>query len=353
MDTTQMENILYNLNNLEISFKEFSPTMNYNSRETYERFLNHFFIQKNRLERVYWPNRPNIPQPHLISSYSEINGEWLFTSSSTAMMKQINLPFEHMLSNTFFQCVYIMEGSAVLKLENQELHLKKGDFFILFPDINHLLNTEDNTIAINILIQKEHLYSDRFHILERNRLFQKYAREKYCVPDEMTYILFHTTENKEVRTVVLQMFVEYLHELPYKEEVMDSHLTLLFAYLMRYQIDEIEFSVPLSSSQRIFEKVCQYCQNNLKHATLSSAAGNLNYSRQYICRVVKEITGDTFNSMLIKMKIDMSKQYLSGSNLTLNSIAELTGFTDASHFSRTFKTVEGQSPSAYRSSQNQ
>lgn len=357
MDIQQMENILCNLTNLESSFKDLSPNINYNDFQTYQRFLEHFFIQKHNLQSIYWQQvsgRSDFRPFRFLTNYTELKEDWIFFSNKVILMKQLNLPFNHMLSNDFFQCIYIMEGSAVLALEQEEKHLCKGDFFVLFPGVDHLLNTTDGTIAVNILIQKKHLYNEQFHILKkcspgvRHWPSLELASSSYYQPDETTYILFHTLENQEIRNVVLQMFIEYLQHLDYKDQVMDCHLTLLFTYLMRYQSEQIEFSSPVTASQRAFEKICRYCQLNIENASLSGAAKELNYSKQYIGRIVKNMTGETFTSLLIGLRLELAKKYLSESTLGIQYIAEITGFSDAAHFSRVFKKLEGLSPSIYR-----
>ena len=356
MDTQQMKNILYNLTNLESAFKELMTKVNYNDYQTYQRFLNNFFIKQHSLQSVYWPNHSNHPGLHLprfLTNFTDIKEDWIFLSDKIVLTKQLNLPFDHMLTNDFFQCVYVMEGCASLKLEGLEKLLHTGDFFVIFPGASHLLNSMDGSIVVNILIQKNHLYSEKFHIFEKHTVSNNDHSQpilsfgSFYQPDEFTYILFHTLENQDIHQIILQMFVEYLQKLNYKELVLDNYLGLLFAYLMRYQSEQIETSY-IDTTQKVFNSIYQYCRLNIEHASLDRAAGELNYSKQYIGRVVKQITGTTFNTMLIKIKIDLTKKYLSETGLSLSYIAPLVGFSDASHLSRVFKAATGTTPSDYR-----
>lgn len=357
MDILQMENILYNLTNLESSFKELQPNVNYNDYQTYQRFLNNLFIRQHKLSTIYWPNhsvRSDLHRPRFLTNYTEIKEDWLFLTEKIVLMKQLNLPFNLMLHNDFFQCIYIMEGNAVLDLDQEKKRLRKGDFFMIFPGVRHLLNTDEGSIAVNILIQKKHLCSEKFHVFEKYSIVnngQSLSRAFDDVsyqPNDTTYILFHTLENPSIRNIVLHMFVEYLQKLNYKDMILDSYLTLLFAYLMRYKSEQIEISSSGSATKKVFNTIYQYCQMNLEHASLDKASCELNYSKQYIGRVVKEITGNTFNAMLTGLKLDSVKKYLLETQLSLTYIAELAGFSDASHLSRVFKAHEGVSPSVYR-----
>lgn len=51
---------------------------------------------------------------------------------------------------------------------------------------------------------------------------------------------------------------------------------------------------------------------------------------------------------LIRVRIAEAKRLLTGSNESIETIAALTGFCHAPHFSNTFKRMEGSSPSHYR-----
>lgn len=236
MDTVQMENILKNLTNLEMSFRQLAPNLNYHDLNTYKRFLEHFFIREHRLESVYWPQLPE-PASHshrFLTSYTEIERLPLFRAGNIIMMKNPNLPFSHMLKNDFFQCIYMMEGGASLNLEHMEKSLEKGDFLILFPDVNHLLTPSESAIAINILIEKNQMYSKKYPILDCYAATDDKGVKRQLTSDDTEYLLLHTVENDDIRTIILKMFTEYLQSLDYKEEILESYLTLLFVYLMRY-----------------------------------------------------------------------------------------------------------------------
>ena len=58
----------------------------------------------------------------------------------------------------------------------------------------------------------------------------------------------------------------------------------------------------------------------------------------------KRKTGKTFNSLLMNIRLDKAAQYLNETDLTLENIGYLCGFTAASHFSKLFKQRFRMSP---------
>ncbi len=58
--------------------------------------------------------------------------------------------------------------------------------------------------------------------------------------------------------------------------------------------------------------------------------------------------GTTFKKLLTEVRIDLADNYIRDSNLSLNEISFLLGFSELSSFSRAFKHWKGSSPRNYR-----
>lgn len=65
-------------------------------------------------------------------------------------------------------------------------------------------------------------------------------------------------------------------------------------------------------------------------------------------KIFKETYGSTISNYLIAMRITKAKQLLRFTDMTVDEIGNAVGMGDANYFSRTFRKVEGISPSEYR-----
>ena len=83
--------------------------------------------------------------------------------------------------------------------------------------------------------------------------------------------------------------------------------------------------------------------------TLSSVAGRFYISKNYLCYYFKRHTGVNFVDYLSSMRVRKAKALLA-SPISLDEIAERTGFSDTPYFVKVFKKYEGLSPGAYRRS---
>ena len=96
----------------------------------------------------------------------------------------------------------------------------------------------------------------------------------------------------------------------------------------------------------------EYIQKHYADGALGveQLAGMLGYSSSYFSRIFKNITGYYVNDYIRQVRIVKAQELLIDTELTVNEIAEATGFTTGNYFYSIFKKETGMTPAAYRSS---
>ena len=90
-------------------------------------------------------------------------------------------------------------------------------------------------------------------------------------------------------------------------------------------------------------------ENFTARITLDTLCGQFYMSRSYLSRAFKAQFGVNISEYLLGLRITRSKQLLRFSDDSVADVAAACGFEDANFFARTFKNVEGVSPSQFRS----
>lgn len=80
---------------------------------------------------------------------------------------------------------------------------------------------------------------------------------------------------------------------------------------------------------------------------LAQLADGVGLSKSHFCRGFKETTGMPPHKWLINARIEKAKEHLLAGRLSLSEIALEVGFSDQSHFTRTFSKSERISPRAW------
>lgn len=91
-------------------------------------------------------------------------------------------------------------------------------------------------------------------------------------------------------------------------------------------------------------RIERHCPLNLS-ACLERHLGNISYDTA--SRIFSTREGRTIEKYFIAQKIELVKELLEYHQVTLNEIADMTGYSSVSHLSRQFKEVTGISPSQY------
>lgn len=103
------------------------------------------------------------------------------------------------------------------------------------------------------------------------------------------------------------------------------------------------FSEPVIRAIAIIKK--QWANSEL---SLQSVADTLFLSPQYLSRLFRQETGDTFGSYLTQKRIQEAMRLLQNPGLKMYEIAQRTGYTSQHYFSSAFKKALGMSPVEYR-----
>ncbi len=82
--------------------------------------------------------------------------------------------------------------------------------------------------------------------------------------------------------------------------------------------------------------------------SIDSIAEELGMSTAYICRLYKQYTLHTILDDIVKIRMEKARELLMNTELSINEIAEKTGYSNTTYFHKAFKTANGVTPSEYR-----
>ena len=82
--------------------------------------------------------------------------------------------------------------------------------------------------------------------------------------------------------------------------------------------------------------------------SLEQVADSVYLSRAYFSALFRKETGKKFSTYLQEVRLEKSSAMLRDGRMSIQEIADRTGFFDAAHFSRAFKERYGVTPFEYR-----
>ena len=161
----------------------------------------------------------------------------------------------------------------------------------------------------------------------------------------------------EERKIMVNLFQQIENELKFPSDNMQNRiivgfLNLLLRYAQRFYNRQFVSRINLNNDiltrfeQLLKDYFEQDIQLKMGVPTVQYCSERLNMSASYLSDVIKKVTGETANHHIKQYVIQLAKNRLVA-GMTSSEVAYSLGFDYPQHFSRTFKRITGETPSAY------
>lgn len=256
----------------------------------------------------------------------------------------------------------IKKGDMHLKENGKELKLLPGDVCILDPRYQHEGITSSWCEYYYIHFSNQKMVD----IAEDEQLWNCLVenRQKALQSDIYSYEMCEQTKiylpkqyHFENYSSLLKVY-ELLEEAKRQNEEKKEYYKILCACKVQEALAEISrcFTSTQILNQKetlpkfypIVQEVLTLLNNEYKEKISSEfLEKRFNRNFDYMNRVFKQITGKTIFQYLTDVRINKAKMLLLSSALTIAEVGEKSGFPDEYYFSRVFKKITGESPTAY------
>ncbi len=137
------------------------------------------------------------------------------------------------------------------------------------------------------------------------------------------------------------------------EELSDILKRLELDFLSSHEMFTSTQMLSPYSADDIASLVKKYIESNYqKPITLNIIADHFSFSPSYLTKIFLKHTNITPSKYILNYRINIAKQLLGDFTLSIKIIANMVGYTDPFHFSKSFKQVTGISPASYREGLN-
>lgn len=247
----------------------------------------------------------------------------------------------------YIEILYIMDGTVCVELDQTLYVLKQDDLLIVYPTVIHTIYAADdhfvNYAVIKFNPAEIHLSSDT--TLKLRALFSK-NEEKRFVHFSSLLLSPH-----RVRHTVTRLVDEMSRQVIGFNVVIDACLNILLVSLARiWKENHIDLNAAVNNgSCSTIDDILEYIADHTGSAiAVPELAARCNMSYSTFSRLFKQRTGRGCKEYLEYVRICKAQNLLLFTDLSLNYIASETGFTDCSHFIKTYKKYKGITPAQQR-----
>lgn len=235
-------------------------------------------------------------------------------------------------AHPFCEIMYVMSGSGEVTVEQKTYSAKRGDIIVYNPNTLHRESTTSDA-GIELAF---------FGITN----FQIGKLPQDCLIDKDASPILHTKGDAERFSFLFKSLVDEVTEDKQYGELMEKYCArlILIGILRLANVSEAKFV-----TNAIFTKIHQYLlQNYTEIESMDQICEELHISKYYLSHVFKNNMGMPPMQYITMKRISYAKKLLQETDLTASAIGEACGYKDHVLFFKTFKKLEGITPTTYR-----
>jgi YesN/AraC family two-component response regulator len=213
----------------------------------------------------------------------------------------------------------------------------KSDIYLFIDDIFFLIDCKAKPEIFDKIMEK--------HITEKEISLSVEDKRNDLLIWNAVYIreIVKSGVSKKYLHTVYNKYYDKIHTLSTLLELQRLELDFIDTYL-DIMINDVEIK-----DNFIVNKILQYLHINIEsYVSLETLSKALGVSIGYASESFNKYMGTSIMKYAKQIKIDRAKHLLLNTDKSILEIGSLLGFYDQSHFSKTFKTLVGVSPTEFR-----
>lgn len=272
--------------------------------------------------------------------------EELFHSNETICITQItDRCCEPIHTHDFIEIVYILSGKMLHTIDGVQHEVKSGDILFMNYRCTHSFSTSTEYSYINLLFSPEHIGEDLLSSPNAFVLLSYTVFNDICKQTDSGKSSFQGTEKKEIEDILFAMLKEYREKKTMWKTMLGNHLNNLLIKILR----KSELAMNEREASDMWQKLSEFIDSNLEeNLTLTMLAKKCFYNPSYFSRLFREKFGMSMMEYITRKRLDRAVDLLSTTDLSVEKISEVAGFTDRNNMYRAFSRYLGSSPLKYR-----
>lgn len=246
-------------------------------------------------------------------------------------------------NHDFYEFAYIDNGSICCYCNGVKTILNQNDFFLIKPGEEHYYKANSNKNT-SIFIACFSCKTDIIQIISGKCVVNDYDKIILSKILSEAHNAFKFPFNKKLQPCDNPIFGA--------QQLINNAIEEILISLIRQKLDELKEISLVSNKEELHNNVVKDIKTILKQnvflkITLDEISSRVFYSKTYINKLFRKITGTTIMDYYINLKIKESIKMLKNGH-SITSVASKLNFDTPNYFSKVFKNKLGYSPSKYK-----
>ncbi|SHG55286.1 helix-turn-helix domain-containing protein [Pedobacter caeni] len=254
-------------------------------------------------------------------------------------------------NHNFYEFIFVEQGTGNHVLNDKSYNYKEGDVFLLRPEDAHYFEIAEHSQFIFVKFT-EQLFIEK---LEGGKTakWMEVIKTLLQNPSTASGSLVSDMEDRKHLLHLLQiLLIEFSKTCAYSREVVLELFGAIMMMVARSHStamhgEHCPSNTELDKLNQILSYIRLHAMDSDK-MRIENIAEKFAMSPNYISIYIKKHSNDSIQQHIVQTKLKAAEQLLKNGRHNINEIAARLGFTDASHFNKTYKKYRGMSPKSAR-----
>lgn len=254
--------------------------------------------------------------------------------------------------HNYIELDYVYKGSCNYYINNEErvICLKEKQMCIVNQNIVHGIETfSEEDILIKCMIPFKYIETDPSNEIGQDISMKKFLM--HALNENMakaSYLVFDIIDTESMLEIMYHLFFEYMNQGMGWRQSVKNYLSILFLHLMRIPKEDIRIEKEIEEENLNITKILYYIQKNYQYITLKDIAKDLHFHENYLSRMIKQKTQQSFRVLLCQIRLKEAEKLLLNTDLSVTQIAVKVGYHKPNFFYKLFKEHYGVTPMEFR-----
>ncbi len=255
----------------------------------------------------------------------------------------------------YYELMYVLEGAVEQQIENSTYVYQRGEGCFINRNTKHRELSGTDFFVVYLCLSKEYVWelieeagktSGNIYRFLRSSMEEKSFYKK-------DYLYISAKENEDGITQTRNIFEKMTRELVEKDSgylhIFHGLVERLFGVLQNKEFYQVlHITLDSSVEEQLFEQIKRLIEQNPEKYSRQELAKELNYSGDYLNKIVKKFTGLTITHYCQKVLLKKAKALLQENGMSVSAVMAEVGFKNSSHFYELFKKEFGVLPGECR-----
>lgn len=250
----------------------------------------------------------------------------------------------------FFSFQYIYKGNVNENIGGKLIPMHENDILLVQPNVRHGISYEGlspsrkDTCVIYFALKKEYVLQQFLHFIPEQTKMLEFFLNPFSNNNTGQYLILQGDNSSHIHDIIGMIISEYVEQKPYYQNILNDLFATLIILLAR---DSVMLNVDIKRNNSV-TKILNYLKENCNDANLQSTANEFGYHPNYLSALLRKETGKNFSALIRDYRLEKACLMIANSDIPINEIAGLVGYSNTSHFYKTFREKYGVMPSSFR-----